>query len=673
MLKTIKYDVTFASTMRTIKGNFDIDNGMTAITGPNESGKSMVIEMIRYALFGTKALRGASSGYKSLKSELTFLLPLQSDDAYTVKRNKTGSDCLLQNDKTIVSGTKPVNEAIEKLLGYNLEVFDVSNACLQGQVEALSDKTPAERKRMVERTIGLDAIEKVIKHVNNEMSSNKRTVEALESTLQSLQEPEKPEGYVAEPKRTEKLERGEREFKEFTELNAWMQSNSIEEPVAPTVTIQEPLQSLQLKQEKYNEIKTRINYLTAKMEALPSTCSVTDEKSLQEREEKLQAWNQYQELVLRYPEPPRTQEWIDEQRLWIKNRELSEQKVTLQKNIELEEEHSITCPLCDGEFARGHERLRDLKAELAFIPATTPFGEIKANEHELKMYEDMIHAYSCRPDIVEVEKPDDTEMLLMKDIAQFKLHQEYLDLRTELHAQEDACKFMVDLTDMIETKKEETRALESYGVILGQYNEFMEKKDVVEQRLKELSGIDKEIQFWRIQASRFAVYDSEYKSYEQQQKIMDERQKEIETLKKSINRDENVKNGLKDLKPKVKMFLVPSLNKVSSMLISEMTKGERNKVEIDEQFNIKIDGQAIEELSGSGKAVANLAIRIGLGTVLTNKVFSVFLADEIDAAMDKDRASYTAECLRNLKSTIGQIVIVSHQKPDADHQIELRK
>jgi DNA repair exonuclease SbcCD ATPase subunit len=94
---------------------------------------------------------------------------------------------------------------------------------------------------------------------------------------------------------------------------------------------------------------------------------------------------------------------------------------------------------------------------------------------------------------------------------------------------------------------------------------------------------------------------------------------------------------------------------------------------IDEKFNIKVDGQPLQTLSGSGKAVANLAIRIGLGQVLTNKVFSIFMADEIDASMDNERAEYTAQCMHRLSDNISQIFLVSHKRPEADHYIDLSK
>src|ERR1700756_4730075 len=102
-----------------------------------------------------------------------------------------------------------------------------------------------------------------------------------------------------------------------------------------------------------------------------------------------------------------------------------------------------------------------------------------------------------------------------------------------------------------------------------------------------------------------------------------------------------------------------------------MTGGKRNKIEISEEFEIKVDGQPLNTLSGSGKAAANLAVRIGLGQVLTNKVFSVFMGDEIDAAMDAERAGFPPGCLGGVTSTIKQVVLVSHKEHEADQQIRI--
>jgi DNA repair protein SbcC/Rad50 len=125
------------------------------------------------------------------------------------------------------------------------------------------------------------------------------------------------------------------------------------------------------------------------------------------------------------------------------------------------------------------------------------------------------------------------------------------------------------------------------------------------------------------------------------------------------------------LKVTLKSHLLPSLNKVASALLAQMTGGERYRIEVDDDFEILVDGQALNTLSGSGKAVANLAIRIALGQILTNRVFSLFMADEVDAAMDEDRAEYTAQSLRRLTTMVTQVILVTHKRPETDRTIEL--
>ncbi|MWR12203.1 hypothetical protein, partial [Escherichia coli] len=107
-----------------------------------------------------------------------------------------------------------------------------------------------------------------------------------------------------------------------------------------------------------------------------------------------------------------------------------------------------------------------------------------------------------------------------------------------------------------------------------------------------------------------------------------------------------VRQVLAVLRGKIKQHVLPSLNLVSSQLLRQMTGGQRNLVVIDDDFEITVDGQALDTLSGSGKAVANLSLRIALGQVLTHRVLSLMLADEIDASMDAFRAEKTADVLR---------------------------
>ena len=65
-----------------------------------------------------------------------------------------------------------------------------------------------------------------------------------------------------------------------------------------------------------------------------------------------------------------------------------------------------------------------------------------------------------------------------------------------------------------------------------------------------------------------------------------------------------------------------------------MTGGQRQSISVDEEFDVTVDGQPLNTLSRSGKAVANLSMRIGLGQVLTNNVLSLFVGDKIDAGRE---------------------------------------
>ncbi|WP_164040802.1 ATP-binding protein, partial [Serratia marcescens] len=69
MIEQLSFTVRFPPTDhyplgRAFDRTFDFSKGMTAITGPNENGKTLTLEMIEFLLFGSAALRGAAADYK---------------------------------------------------------------------------------------------------------------------------------------------------------------------------------------------------------------------------------------------------------------------------------------------------------------------------------------------------------------------------------------------------------------------------------------------------------------------------------------------------------------------------------------------------------------------------------------------------------------------------------
>jgi DNA repair exonuclease SbcCD ATPase subunit len=146
---------------------------------------------------------------------------------------------------------------------------------------------------------------------------------------------------------------------------------------------------------------------------------------------------------------------------------------------------------------------------------------------------------------------------------------------------------------------------------------------------------------------------------------------EIEKLKIQAGEYRKMKAVLTRLRTLVKQQVLPSLNKVASHLLRQMTGGQRQLIVVDDEFDVMVDNQHLDTLSGSGKACVNLALRIGLAQVLTNRIFSTLLADEIDASMDAFRAEKTADVLQTLVNSISQVILVSHKDVEAEHRIDL--
>jgi hypothetical protein len=176
LLKSLTYSVTFPSTGRTLAGQFDFRKGFGTITGRNESGKSLVIEMVRYCLFSSAALRGKAEDYKKLVASLIFVV---KGNTYTVNRKNTGATFLRDGDQ-IAIGTRPVNEKVVGILGFGLEVFDVACVASQGELEKLGLMKPTERKRMVDSVVGLGVIEDLAKWVNDQALEKNREVDTIE-------------------------------------------------------------------------------------------------------------------------------------------------------------------------------------------------------------------------------------------------------------------------------------------------------------------------------------------------------------------------------------------------------------------------------------------------------------------------------------------------------------
>lgn len=678
MITNLTFKVEFSPTEKwptgkVIKGDHVFEKGLTAITGQNEAGKSLRIEMIRYALFGSKALRGAASTYKSVEAELDFVV---LGAAYKLKR-KGSKVTLTKNGVELATGTKPVNDAVKRTLGYDMEVFDIANACLQGEIEAMTNMAPSKRKEMVDRTIGLNALDEVGKAVANDLSSTKQAIELLTDKVIAVHvEPVKPpqaeNNTAAELEQKLLILREKMQDKKFIE--GQLKATKCEIPVlAP---IGEPIT------ESLEELKAQAHSVEIEFANL----GVIKEKINNYNKIQKQLAGHDIDALRHYLDNNYAVKWLayhryEEERLTepsFTNADLIFLQDGFYAKADMERSIDVTCPKCDEGFTvlgdgHVHKVTFDLEAfdTLCKKLHIKSAGDIMKLGYQLNNYE----AFTKLP---VVEKPDVAEIPdATKLQAVIKLAEEYKDFDVEKEAQivsdkeigfnqvrkELETKIKLKQQQLIEEKRYET-ALERYKTYLALCEELNPKLALLESVEELLVQTQEEYVVVR-------KYEQDVKDYNAKQEAQQAALAALKDLQTNAESLAKVKKSIAELKPKVKMHLLPSLNRVASTLLAQMTNNDRTSIVVNEEFDILVDGQAVNTLSGSGKAIANLAVRIGLGTVLTNKVFSVFLADEIDASMDEERAAYTAECLQHLTNVITQIILVSHQKPDADHQIEV--
>ena len=677
MLNKLIFKVEF-TTGKTIKGHHDFEKGLSAITGKNESGKSLRLEMIRYALFGAKALRGASTTYKSVSTWLSFTVNGQN---YFIERNGSkvtlaNYEGLIQSDgkNQIATGTKPVSQAIQKIFGYDLEVFDIANACLQGEVEAMTNKKPAERKKMVDRTIGLDSIDKLIDKVSADIVGTRQAINLLnDKVIEVYDAPVMPSNYVESEKLEIHLQGLQDSLNKKQFIEGKLSALKCEKPLELNSTepkIEASLEQLYSDLQENEKVKAERDYLKNRvynyLEIMDQLKEYNIEKLRKYIDENYShKWSDYNLYIKKHVEfPGFLQQDLDflEECFHIQELELNTTKVD--------------CPKCNHHFVV----LNDIGLFNKYFDHNL-FENTKkivgvTKESELRAKQLLLNKWSDFKELEIVEKPDLEEIKVLPTKAIYQADS-FVDFDVDatnaqwhfLNLTYESTK--INLTNEIAWKKKQDKEQLEFENQLKKYNDYLAYYDTVRDDLQAFEYVEAQIVTVRDDFMSARAYEKALNEYEIKQAAQSQALTTLADLNYNLEELVKVKKSLQELKPKVKSHLLPSLNKVASTLLAQMTNNERTSIVVDEEFEILVDGQPVNTLSGSGKAVANLAVRIGLGSVLTNKVFSVFLADEIDASMDEERAAYTAQCLQNLTSVINQIILVSHQQPEADHQIEV--
>ncbi|WP_304634033.1 AAA family ATPase [Pseudoalteromonas sp.] len=683
MIESLKYNVEFGNgEKRANEAAFE--KGSTMITGKNGRGKSLNLEMIAFCLFGSVALRGKAEDYKRIKAECQILI---RGIKYVFKRTKSGAEVFDAEGNTLVKGNKPANEWTIRTLGFNYDVFRISHWCAQGDIQALASMKPTERKQMVDSVAGLTQMDSLINSVSSNISVAKKGIDSVNEYLTKPVEPVKPElksldEILAEITKTEQ-EQNELQATKIS-LESWQQPIEPRQPQKP-MELQLPSEPVRIEptlvpvpefnipdQYKDYDIKETLDDLSKRLDTITNV--EREVANLSRRSLELQ--DNY----------PILNKWgLGELDLEaIRNRNTLIENARVKKNLLAQGDS--TCPNCSTVHpiqGLALQRYENVPVELADEELVTK-GEVQAHQEWRQVL---------------AQKDEHTQQLATKERIQ-QLRDEFQALWNAKQAHESAKatnQSSIAMADSnyqaaLQQYKQNVEHLQSrhqsevenYNAALARYQtDFQEWNKAISQHEMQWSQWEENgqshlcdcritLQELNEQKTQWVIYNNQLERYNSDLDSYNAAKSNLAKEEDALNNLKNAKEALVEIKARVKSYVVPSLNSVASYLLNEMTGGEYSILNVDEDFEVTVDDQPLRTLSGSGKDIANLAIRIGLGRILTHSVLPVMMLDEIDSAMDEERAQYTWDCIQKVTPKIGQVLQVSHKHLPAQHSIEVR-
>ncbi len=178
----------------------EFNTGISIIMGDNGAGKSSILEAVSFALFkqhsGKKIEqlirvdRQNPAGQNKMSVELEFT---SSGRTYKVlrERGKSTSKAKIEikeenRFQTLSIGDKQVTDDVQALLEMDGDLFLNAVYVRQGEIANLVNKTPAEKKQVIGKLLGIESLEKAWKNMLPLMNQYETQKIKLDSKLEDL-------------------------------------------------------------------------------------------------------------------------------------------------------------------------------------------------------------------------------------------------------------------------------------------------------------------------------------------------------------------------------------------------------------------------------------------------------------------------------------------------------
>jgi len=599
--------------------------GVVGIFGLNGVGKSTIFEAFAWALYGHVAARTSSDKIKRDKALPTERCRVEVDFVFNknnikiiremLGKNLSPSASAFINNRPVASGAEATTRFVQNLFGMDAKTFFTSVFAKQKELNALSTMSASERKQLIMRMLGIDAIDKAIKNIRADI---RRTQDILQHMRISLKDErtgeDKEEVFLREIKKnSEEMERVRRRISEKKNYLGVL-SKELETLEKEKDRIEKEHESLQHRldeERKKKELFDRRANLEREILRLKMSLKERRQNLLEKEREKSEMEEVEEEFVdvekklekLRMKISDVLTE-MEKERTNMSAVEREKRKIEDRKKKIESLGPSATCPTCERVLGEYYSRL------------------IEKFDREIKEKVDMLSE-------IEVSEIKEKEIALLGEI-----------------------KF--DETVYRNLEKEVRECYERYKLAVERVRKKQIEVDGVKEEIKEIFG--------------------ELNLLKQKIEELRARVEEIREIKRRISEEEDKLSMLNTLEKLMGEFRIdmisrirPTLSAYASGLLESLTDGKYSELELNENYDIMIydDGTPYEigRFSGGEEDLANLCIRLAISQMLADRAggeFNFIILDEIFGSQDINRRRNILNALNALSNRFKQIFIITH-------------
>lgn len=174
--------------------DLEIPPGLVGIYGPNGAGKSYLIESIRWTLFGKSRTPNEEVRTAGVNGECVTEVEFEHEGhLYLVRRTLSGINATVRaeawaDNLQVGEGVRDVAQYVQSILGMDDAAFRSSVFAEQNQVAAFSQQTPAKRRDLVLRLLGITPLDQARDDARRDAKAAMSAYETLRTLLPDLDE-----------------------------------------------------------------------------------------------------------------------------------------------------------------------------------------------------------------------------------------------------------------------------------------------------------------------------------------------------------------------------------------------------------------------------------------------------------------------------------------------------